>query len=142
MITFIIPAVPIAQPRQRHRIIPGTAFTSNYTPAKHPVNVFKASAQMAARLAYSGAPLEGPLIMDVEFVFPRPAHLPKRLGDARVPHDVKPDRDNLLKSLQDALNGLLYRDDAQICSGLTTKWRASTTEQPHVRVSIREVPVL
>jgi Holliday junction resolvase RusA-like endonuclease len=140
MISFTVPAIPIAQPRQRHRVVTsgGRAFATNYTPARDPVNAFKAAVQMAASQAYSGPPLECPLCMDLVFVFPRPKSVPKKLGTGRQWHTVKPDRDNLQKSLQDALNGILYRDDAQICAGSVAKYRAAADEQPHVEVVLIE----
>lgn len=62
-IAFVIPGVPIAQPRQRSRVacINGHTVTQNYTPTKHPVNTFKAAAKMAAEAAYCGEPLSAPL---------------------------------------------------------------------------------
>lgn len=147
-ITFTVPAVPVAQPRQRHRIVhaKGKAFTSNYTPAKDPVNVFKAACQIAAAEAYKGPPLTGPLEVWITFVMPRkkPSWLKKssrwfaewKAGD-RVPHaSTRNDRDNLMKSLQDALNGLLWQDDGFIYAGPVEKWLAAEDEQPHVHVTV------
>ena len=142
-IEFTIPAVPVAQPRQRHRIISsgGMSFANNYTPTKHPVNAFKASARMALESAYKGAPLVGPLAMSVVFVFPRPTNrVWKSKPMPRERHTKKPDCDNLLKSLKDSLSGLAYADDAQICEYReVTKWIASGDEQPHVEVTIEDL---
>lgn len=77
--------------------------------------------------------------MDLVFVFPRPKSVPKKLGGGRLWHAVKPDRDNLQKSFQDALNGILYRDDSQICAGSVRKYRAAVYEQPHVEVVLSEL---
>jgi Holliday junction resolvase RusA-like endonuclease len=54
----------------------------------------------------------------------------------RLPHDKKPDRDNLDKAFMDALKGLAWLDDAQVCQGEIRKWIASGYEQPHVTVRI------
>ena len=149
MIEFTVNAVPVAQPRQRHRVVKtrdGKAFATNYTPARDPVNAFKASVRMAAAAAYNGPPLTGPLQVDIIFVLPRtkPAWLKKdsewfsawKVGE-RIPHAVsRNDRDNLMKSLQDCLNGLVWVDDGQIYSGETKKWLAAESEQPHVEVRI------
>lgn len=147
-ITFVVPAVPIAQPRQRHRVITahGKTFAQNYTPKRDPVNIFKAAVQLAASQAYSGPPLDGPLKCELLFVLPRPKKKPAwikkgmyeygtwKLG-MRVPAIGKPDRDNLMKSVQDSLNGW-WRDDAILYDGVTSKWLAGTNEQPHVEVTI------
>ena len=138
IIEFTIPSIPVAQPRQRHRVVQsgGRAFATNYTPKADPVNAFKAACQIAARAVHQGPPLDCPIVMDVVFVFPRPASVLKRDGSGRLPHTIKPDRDNVMKSLQDALNGLLYRDDSLIYSGNVSKFRASAIEQAHVEVKI------
>lgn len=147
-IAFTVPAVPVAQPRQRHRVIQagGRTFASNYLPKSDPVNAFKAACQVAASQAYSGPPLDEPISMAIVFVMPRtkPSWLKKespwfaawKAGE-RIPHAVKRnDRDNLMKSVQDALNGLVYADDGLIYAGQPEKWLASETEQPHVEIVI------
>lgn len=137
-IVFTVPGVPVAQPRQRHRVVSagGRTFGQNYTPKNDPVNAFKAVCQLAAAKAYKGPPLDCPIRMDLVFVFDRPATVPKRLGTGRLPHTGKPDRDNVMKSLQDALEGLLFRNDSLICAGSVEKWKRSADEQPHVEVRI------
>lgn len=139
---FIVPAVPVAQPRQRHRIVHGKGgkvFASNYTPKTDPVNAFKAACQMAAERAHKGAPLHGPLVVDFVFVMRRPrAKVWKTKPMPRYPHTSTPDRDNLIKSVQDALNGLVWADDAQIFDGRIEKWVASGDEKPHVEIVVRE----
>jgi Holliday junction resolvase RusA-like endonuclease len=138
-IRFTVPAIPIAQPRQRVTMIAGRPH--NYTPTKHPVNQFKATCQMAAQgladLSYC-APGVG-LALEAVFVMPRPGGLPKRLGTGRLPHAKRPDGDNLLKSLTDALKGICWRDDAQLCDVRTMKWVAAADEVPHVEITIRRL---
>jgi Holliday junction resolvase RusA-like endonuclease len=117
VIRFSVPAVPIAQPRQRNRLVTanGRTFTQNYTPGKHPVQDFKSTVRLAAGEAYDGPPLQGPPSLSVTFVLPRPQRL--RWGNRpmpRCPHASKPDVDNVAKALTDALNGLLWRDDSQV----------------------------
>lgn len=137
-ITFKVPAVPIAQPRQRHAVVAGRM--RNYTPAKHPVNVFKAAVQMAAATAYDGPPLQGPLAIDLEFVFPRTKQQTwKTKPMLRMRHTKKPDRDNLEKAVFDALKGLVWVDDSQVCAGSSSKWVAAGDEQPGVSVVIRQL---
>lgn len=138
-IIFSVPSVPVAQPRQRHRAINigSRTLTTNYTPTKDPVNAYKAAVQLAARQAYRGPPLEGPLSCSMKFIMPRPkGMLWKKKPMPRAPHAGKPDRDNLMKSTQDALNALVWRDDSQIFSGPVEKWIAAGDEQPHVEIEI------
>ena len=61
--------------------------------------------------------LEGPLGLDVVFVRPRPAgHFGKRglLPSAPLHCTVRPDATKLLRAVEDALSGVIYRDDAAI----------------------------
>jgi Holliday junction resolvase RusA-like endonuclease len=138
-IAFIVPAVPVAQPRQRHRVVPsgGRPFVQNFTPAKHPVQAFKASVRLAARDAYQGPPLDGPVGIVVVFAMPRPGRLMwKKRPMPRCLHVSKPDLDNLAKAVKDALTGLLWRDDAQIAHANLSKVYASGEEQPSVRIEV------
>jgi Holliday junction resolvase RusA-like endonuclease len=137
MIEFTIPTVPVAQPRQRHAVHGG--HVRNYIPKDNPVWAFKAAAQVAVANAYQGAPLDHPLRVDLVFVMPRPKSMVwKRRPMPREPFGKKPDRDNLEKSLYDALNGLLWRDDSLICDGRVQKVYAAGDEQPHVEVVVSE----
>ncbi len=58
----------------------------------------------------------GPLSLDVVFYFPIPTYLSKAKASelVRAHHDKKPDTSNLIKFVEDALNKVLYNDDAQI----------------------------
>ena len=110
---------PVPQPRQKHRAVQmkgGNLTSVNYTERKHPVQQFKADLKEAAVAA--GLPeqlCDGPLILDVAFYLPRPKKLMRKRDPAGpIPHADKPDLDNLLKAVKDALKGVLWRDDCQI----------------------------
>jgi Holliday junction resolvase RusA-like endonuclease len=66
---------------------------------------WRAVVSLAARQAYRGDPLVGPLEITVAEKL-KPA-APKF-------HTVKPDATKLMRSTEDALTGILWRDDAQI----------------------------
>jgi Holliday junction resolvase RusA-like endonuclease len=103
----------------------------------HPIVAFKATIKMAAQAAYKGPPLRGPLRVDAVYVFPREASKFWRSKPMpRYRHTSAPDVDNLQKAMQDALNGILWADDAQICDGRLQKWRAAGDEQPHVTIIV------
>lgn len=75
----------------------------------------------AARRAYVGPPLDGPLVLDVTFRFDRPrAHYGWKKSRPYVKPGapdypaVKPDATKLLRAVEDALNGVLWADDARI----------------------------
>lgn len=135
-IEFIINAAPVAQPRPRACIRGGHA--SVYGASNdHPVHAYKTMCQLAARHAYHGEPIAGPVTLTLEFVLPRPQSMVwKTKPMPRVPHTAAPDSDNLYKSTTDALKGLLWIDDRQIYREQTSKWVAAGNEQPHVRVKV------
>src|SRR5690606_8407672 len=111
MIKLVVPAVPVAQPRQRHAVIGG--HVRNYTPADHPVQAYKAAVMLAAH-EVGVRPLDGALAVDVDLYLPRPKSLMRRKDPAGpIPHTARPDVDNLWKSTADALSGLMWRDDSQ-----------------------------
>lgn len=132
---LVVPTVPVPQPRQRH-----TKTGVNYTPTKHPVNVFKAT--LIGFASKAGAKMmEGPLALMVSFYLPRPAKLMRRKDpDGPVRHTAKPDADNLCKSVKDALSKIVWHDDAQICSLVADKWYAGKTEQPRVEIVVCQLP--
>jgi Holliday junction resolvase RusA-like endonuclease len=134
MLKITINSIPVAQPRQRHAMIGG--HVRNYTPVKDKVNVFKAACQMT--VAELGIELiTDPVVVDFLFVMPRPKKFDaKKYDRGRLPHGSKPDRDNLLKSCQDALNGILWHDDALIYSGGLSKFYAAKNELPHVEITV------
>src|SRR4030042_767924 len=135
-ILFTVPAVPVAEPRQRHAISKG-GFITNYTPAAHPVNQFKAAVGFASKQVYSGPVLDCALSVDIVAVFPRPKSMVKKNKPMnREWKKSKPDIDNIEKSVFDALNGVLWRDDSLVCSGSTMKFIASGEEQPHVEIRV------
>ncbi len=137
----IVPAVPVAQPRAKASSFGG--HTRMYTPNKtstgkdHPIAAFKATVRMAYRQACSLAPHAGPVAVSIVFVLPRPSRLSRKKDPpGRLPHVIKPDRDNLDKAVLDALKGHLFIDDCQVYCGTLSKWYAAKDEQPHVEIEI------
>jgi len=56
--------------------------------------------------------IEGAVNMNIIFAFRRPKSLSKK--ERTVPKTTKPDIDNLTKAILDALNGIAWKDDAQV----------------------------
>lgn len=69
------------------------------------------------------APLDGPLVLDVEFRFPMPASRSKTVHAlGRAPKTTAPDLDKLVRALGDGLTeGGLIRDDARIVTTISSK---------------------
>jgi Holliday junction resolvase RusA-like endonuclease len=80
--------------------------------------------------------LSGPVGIEVLFVMARPQRLQRKKDpEGRLWMDARPDYDNLVKGLQDALAGF-WKDDGQICHALIQKVYAAKGEQPSISVSI------
>lgn len=60
-----------------------------------------------------------PIALDLVFFMPIPKSLSKikkrQMENGLIGHMVKPDLDNICKFFLDCLNGLAFKDDAQIC---------------------------
>lgn len=133
MIKLTIPGPPCAKQRPRM-----TKQGHTYTP-KETVNAETLIKKLYI-LGNYGKQLEGALSMTVKAYFQIPKSKSKkikhdmRMGDIR--HTSRPDADNLLKLVGDALNGLAYHDDSQIVSATVEKWYSDT---PRVEVEIQEI---
>jgi len=140
VIEFSVPAIPIAQPRPRACRRGGHA--SVYEAEKgHPIHAFKLAARLVARMALRGRkPLVGPVGVSLQFLMPRPK---SRVWKTKpMPwewHASKPDVDNLAKAILDALNGILWLDDGQVCHLVVAKRISSGNEKPCVNVSVTEL---
>lgn len=133
-VEICIPGVPIAQPRAKATTFGGKA--RMYTPDAK-VRPFKEAIRILFAEAYKGPPVEGPVILQVTAVFPRPKGMVwKSKPMPRVPHTKKPDADNVAKSAADALNQIAWRDDSQIYYLIVQKFIAAGDEQPHTRIVI------
>lgn len=141
-IELTIPGVPVAQPRQRTRIVTGKAsvFAQNYTPARHPVQEFKLAIRRAIQEAGITEVWRGPVRLDWVAVFPRPSgKVWKTKPMPRYAHTSRPDRDNVDKAILDAMKGFILADDSQVFYGCMGKFVAAGNEQPHVSIVVEEV---
>ena len=144
ILELIIPGSPVPQPKHSARVIAGRA--CSYMPTSrgkgaqrrsNGIAEFRALVRKIAAERYQGPLLECPLAVDCEFVFPRTkGMLWKRKPMPRLPHAVRPDRDNLDKAVLDALKGVIWRDDQQVSGGTLWKFYAAGGEQPHTRILI------
>lgn len=64
----------------------------------------------------------------------------RKAADMRgVPIAVKPDVDNIVKSILDSLNGIAFEDDAQV-SDLKVSRRWGEVDRVHIRISLATGP--
>jgi Holliday junction resolvase RusA-like endonuclease len=84
-------------------------------------------------------PLSGVVHLKVVFVLPRPKSLSRKKDpEGRIWAPVRPDHDNLIKGLQDALTGFCL-DDCQICVGTQIKLYCAKGEEPKMEISIDQL---
>jgi len=120
----------------RPRITTWGGFARAYTPAK--TRAYEANLAGVAVEAMAGRkPLYGPLIVKVTACLPVPASWPRKRRDAALAGAIRPtgrpDWDNLAK-VCDALNGIVWKDDAQVVEGSVVK---RYSESPKLVVEIR-----
>jgi len=132
---FEIPGAP--QGKGRPRVTRGGKHT--YTPQKTKdyENLVKHSF-----MAKCGnmAPIETDVKMSLYIVYSVTKSTSKKdrklMLDGKIRPTKKPDIDNIIKAVADALNGLAYLDDKQIVELEAIKWYG---ENPMVKVMIEEI---
>jgi len=129
--TFDLPIIPVAKGRPRH-----TKGGHTYTPAKTRGYEAALKALVMAQCPHV-EPLEGPLVLRIVFYLPRPKRLMRVCDpDGPVPAPLRPDLDNLVKALKDAMNGVLWSDDAQIVVLRASKWYHGKSGAPGVYLTV------
>lgn len=114
---FTIPGQPVGKGRPRVGRVAG--HVRMYTPEK--TASYESKVALSAHQAMAGAPiLDGPCAMAIVAVFPIPKSWTKgkqaQAQAGKVRHTGKPDLDNLAKSICDGMNGVVFKDDAQVVS--------------------------
>lgn len=120
-VMFFVPGVAKSE-RKRQRFIPGKGNMGHRTDEPDRAD-FKSRVAAFAAKAFS-EPLQGPVGLSLQVFRPQPNSYPKKptRGNPWPWADVKkPDADNFAKIIQDALNGIAFRDDAQIIDLRVTK---------------------
>lgn len=137
-VCFFVAGEPQAQPRHRARALPGGK-ASLYLPEDHPVHAWK-EAVVRALPAGAGVFRRGlPLRLELTVLLARPRRLIyRRRAMPRLPAPVKPDADNLVKAVKDALNRRLYADDAQVVEMLVRKFYCGGVEAPGAWILVEE----
>lgn len=106
-VSFEIPGEPLAFARA------GSNGARRFTPA--PQARFMDAIRLVARSRMRGsAPLEGPLQMQIRAVYVAPASWSAKRKAGTIWKTSTPDADNLAKIVKDALNKIVYGDDAQV----------------------------
>ncbi|WP_175689681.1 RusA family crossover junction endodeoxyribonuclease [Burkholderia anthina] len=136
-VEFIVPGTPVA--KGRPRFARQGAHVRAFTPEKTEryENLVKVAASVAMRGA---APFDGPVRFVVHIGAPIPTSWSMKRQDAAAAGLIgatkKPDWSNVVKAIEDGLNGVAYVDDAQIIDAWVSK---RYTRTPGVRVEVIEL---
>lgn len=112
---FFVPGTP--QGKGRPRAVARGKFVRMYTPQK--TATYESTVALFASQAMAGQPLfEGPVAVSVSIEMPVPASWSKKKQSQAAAGTLfptgKPDADNVLKALFDAMNGVVWVDDTQV----------------------------
>ena len=137
-VKFEVLGVPVGKSRPKFSTVNGHAVA--YTPTK------TANYETLVKLAYQqqcgGKVYDKDIQLRAEimayFPIPKSDSKVKREGklSGKIRPTKKPDSDNIAKCVLDALNGIAYHDDSQICELLVRKYYS---DQPRAEVTIHEI---
>ena len=139
MIQFTVYGTPVGKGRPKFSTFNGHA--TAYTPAKtvNYENLVKLSVQQQQR-GLKPFDKDVPLQADIIAYFPIPKSTSmkrrKMMLEGKIRHTKKCDADNLAKSILDALNGIAFYDDSQVCELAVSKYYS---DEPRVDIIIREI---
>lgn len=140
MITFFVPGIP----KPGGSKVPGFNRKTGKGFVRPACDKVKGWMQTVAYFAYNeykGEILTGPIWLSMTFVMPRPKNHYGMGGNAGILkatapywHTSMPDRTKLLRSTEDALKGIVWKDDSQVCDGPIQKIYG---EKPGVVITIQ-----
>ena len=136
MVTFKVDANPVG--KQRARYARRGNFVQTYTPDK--TRNYEALIRDAAIEAMGASePLETPVSLYLYIRVPIPKSCTKKrleaISNGSEKPIKKPDSSNILKSVEDAMNGVVYKDDCQIINHHMTRVYSSL---PGVDICVKE----
>lgn len=117
-VSFMVPGEPVGKGRHKTstRVVGGKAFTRHYTPAK--TVSYEKHVALCATAAMGGRELiGGPVLIELKIIMPIAVSWAKSKKAEALKGEVlptkKPDSSNILKAIEDALNGVIWIDDVQ-----------------------------
>ena len=132
MIKLVIPGEPVAKGRPR------VTKWGTYTPEK--TKNYETLVKELFFIEHGQPLLEGQLAINIKAYFSIPKSTSKKNKNLMIAGKIrptkKPDADNILKIIGDALNDIAYKDDKQIVSANIEKFYS---DEPRVQIEIKEV---
>lgn len=135
-IKIILPIEPVPTPRPRVTRHHGKSlvfYSKKYRD-------FKSTARTYLKHNYKNIRVDGDKLIHTDYlcVFTRPKYMyAKKYPDGLIPHQKRPDRDNITKSIDDALqDGEIISDDSLIWSNTTKKMYSERDKLGRIEITI------
>ena len=130
---------PKGQPRPRAASFGGRARVYNPSTAKDYKNSIGVEMIEEAKKQSVSLPMDGAFFLEARIEFARPKRLERKKDpEEAIPHTSKPDIDNVLKVIMDAIQqhgGI--SDDSGIVGVKATKWFAQKGEKSKTTITLR-----
>jgi Holliday junction resolvase RusA-like endonuclease len=137
MIEFFLPMIPPTATSQTKRLVMVGGKPRFFPKKEHA----KAEADLMTLIKPKAPtePLDGPILLQVDFTFPwRKTEGKRRKEWGRIPNDKRPDADNLVKLVGDVLTKAnFYADDGQVADLRVAKYWG---DEPGIKISISPIP--
>ena len=128
VISITIPGQPI--PKARPRFSNGRVYT--------PTRTKEYESRIKQHLKHLETPITNPVEVQITAILKRPKYMQKpKFYKGLIPHTKRPDLDNIVKAVLDALNNTL-KDDAQVHTLRAQKFYAEIDQLPRTIITIKE----
>lgn len=139
MISFYVPGTP--KPAGSKRAIVNRFSGKAYViDACEKSRDWKTTVAQVANDYYSGDIISVPIVLQIDFYFPRPKGHRKPCGQLREnapsAKTTKPDLTKIIRAVEDALTGIIWRDDSQVVEIVARKKYTDDGERNGARISI------
>ena len=134
MLTFRIPLEPVAKGRPRFKV--KGKYVQTYSPPGTTAAETSLRMWIASELPDSFTLYQGPIAVMLTVHLPFPKSMSKKRREYAKP-EPRPDLDNYIKLAFDAMNGLVYKDDALIVMLLAEKMYS---DEPRWEIQVKEIP--
>jgi len=140
MYRFELRFAPVAKGRPRFNMKTGSTYTPKRTDDFEKEIKKEVERTLGSGQSYPVFFLAETLAVDLDFVFKRPSDMethPEKYGIDMKWRGIGEDIDNLIKSILDALNGVLWEDDKQVVAVRARKFVAERGSYPRICVYVR-----
>lgn len=135
---FFVPGKPV--PKQRARVVRRGPKVASYTPDAT-VNFENLVRVLAQQQMQGRGPVNAPVRVEIDILVVPPQSWSGRRQQEAIAQAFrptrKPDASNVLKSIEDGMNGIVYGDDSQIVELVARK---SYAVGPGVKVRVEQAP--